>query len=235
VTPTIVIPAYNEGTNLSQFVPELMSRLDCWSRLSVIIVDDGSTDTTGEVLRELSARYKNLHTICLQANKGKAAALRVGFEAAIERQADVVCMIDADGQDNPYFLNLMIQRVLTGTGLVTGRRVNRAEKLPKRLASKMFNVLVRLMTSTPGKDHNSGMKAMSADVAAFLIPFLEEDRHRYISVFAHWGGFALAERSVINRPRISGRTKYSSSRIIVGTVDLLTLSRFFKTRRLTHE
>jgi glycosyltransferase involved in cell wall biosynthesis len=229
-----VIPAYNEGANLSQLVTELMSGLDCWAKLTVIIVDDGSNDTTGEVLRELSARYENLHTICLDANKGKATALRVGFESAIDRQADVVCMIDADGQDNPYFLNLMIQRVLTGTGLVTGRRVNRAEKLPKRLASKIFNTLVRLMTSTPGRDHNSGMKAMSTDVAAFLIPLLEDDKHRYISVFAHWGGFALAELSVINRPRISGKSKYSSSRIIVGTADLLTLNQFFKTRRLTH-
>jgi glycosyltransferase involved in cell wall biosynthesis len=229
----VVIPAHNEGDNLLHLLPEVAASLDSFPRLRIVVVDDGSTDNTASNLLTLSGVLENLTIISLGERLGKATALARGFEKAVEFKVDIVCMLDGDGQDNPFYLNLMIQKVMCGTELVTGRRVNRAEKRGKRIASKAFNLLVRLVTATPGKDQNSGMKAMNTELTHFLRPFLVADRHRFISLFAHWGGFSLGEISVINRRRLSGKSKYNASRLWSGTVDLLAVWFFlnFSARR----
>lgn len=219
----VVIPGHNEAGNLRTLVPELLAVAGAEFDLAVIVVDDGSTDLSQEVLRSLCFEHSNVTSIRLPSRSGKARALSSGFVEAMSMDPDIVCTMDGDCQDNPEYLTLLVQKALSGFDLVTARRVNRAEKLPKRVSSKIYNRLIRYFFRTPGKDHNSGMKALSPSVVRFLIPFMLGDMHRHISVLAHWQGFSLAETDVTHRERREGNSKYGVARLWFGFEELVML------------
>lgn len=217
----VVIPAHNEAKNLEFLIPELMEIFGSENCPTVIVVDDGSQDSSRAVLDSLGRRYENLVVIWLGERRGKAAALSEGLKHALLLDVGIVCTMDGDCQDNPAFLPLLIQKAAAGFDLVTARRVNRAEKIPKRVSSKIYNRLVRLFFDTPGRDHNSGMKALSSGLARFLLPYLQGDMHRHISVLAHWGGYPISELPVVNRDRREGVSKYGISRLWFGIEELV--------------
>ena len=217
----VVVPAYNEGENLKVLIPELFATAGIILNLTLIVVDDGSNDSSSSIVDSLRGEHPNLILLRLPSRCGKARALSVGLREAISLDPEIVCIMDGDCQDNPIYLPLLAQKALSGFDLVTARRVNRAEKLPKRVSSKIYNRLVRFVFGVPGRDHNSGMKAFSPRLASFLVPFLHGDMHRHISVLAHWRGFSLSELSVMNRERKAGISKYGISRLWFGFEELL--------------
>ncbi|HCB03152.1 MAG TPA: glycosyltransferase [Nocardioides bacterium] len=220
----VVVPALNEADNLVVVVPRILSELVMLGGEGhVLVVDDGSTDKTREVMDDLADRHEAVEVISLGRNLGKASALRRGFERALAEDADVVVMMDADGQDDPAELPLLLARLEDGADLVTGARTVRHDRFIKRHTSKLYNATTARLSGTPGRDFNSGFKVMRADVARHVSPMLYGELHRYLTVVAHWLGFRVAEVSVQHHERLHGRTKYGLARFWRGFVDLVTV------------
>ncbi len=134
----VVVPALNEAENLQVLVPRIVKTLESMGEDGrVLVVDDGSTDTTREVMADLATAWPEVGVESLRHNQGKAAALQRGFGIAIEGGADVVVMMDADGQDDPDELPKLVARLESDADLVTGARVVRNDRFVKRNTSKV--------------------------------------------------------------------------------------------------
>jgi glycosyltransferase involved in cell wall biosynthesis len=220
----VVVPALNEAENLVEVVPRILAELDVLdAKGHVLVVDDGSTDKTREVVNDLADRHTEVELLSLGRNMGKATALRRGFELALNDGAEVVVMMDADGQDDPAELSLLLARLDDGADLVTGARTVRNDRFVKRNTSKLYNTATARLSGVPGKDFNSGFKVMRADVARNASPMLYGELHRYLTVVAHWLGYRVAEVTVQHHERLHGTTKYGLARFWRGFVDLLTV------------
>lgn len=225
----VVVPALNEAENLPLVVPGIVAELLLLDvKGHVLVVDDGSTDKTREVMVDLGERLPDVHALSLGRNQGKAVALRHGFQRALEEGAEVVVMMDADGQDDPAELGLLLARLEEGADLVTGARSVRHDRFVKRHTSRLYNGVTGRLSGVPGKDFNSGFKVMRADVARHVSPMMYGELHRYLTVIAHWLGFAVAEVTVQHHARLHGDSKYGLARFWRGFVDLVTV-RFLMT------
>lgn len=220
----VVIPALNEAENLRVLVPRVVEHARALpGEARVLLVNDGSTDDTAEAMRELAATYGCVETEMLRHNLGKAAALQRGFGRAIEAGADVVVMMDADGQDDPAELPRLAAELSRGADLVTGARLTRRDRFVKRTTSRLYNRTTAVLSGAPGKDFNSGFKMMRAEVAADVAPMLYGEMHRYLTVIAHDMGHRVAEVPVEHHPRMAGESKYGLARFWRGFADLVTV------------
>lgn len=226
----VVVPALNEAENLPVVIPGILAELALLDvEGHVLVVDDGSTDTTAAVARDLADQFPAVETISMGRNVGKATALKHGFGHALAADADVVAMMDADGQDDPAELGVLLARLADGADLVTGaRHTNRNDRFIKRNTSKIYNGATARLSGVPGKDFNSGFKVMRADVARQAAPMMYGELHRYLTVIAHWCGFRTAEVPVQHHQRLHGTSKYGLARFWRGFVDLVTV-RFLMT------
>lgn len=220
---SLIIPAYNEAESL----PELLSWIyrvcePLYESYEVIVVDDGSTDNTWQVLRELKERYpQRLRAIRFARNYGKSAALYQGFQ---EAKGEVIITLDADLQDSPDEIPALYDLITNeGYDLVSGWKRHRRDPLSKTIPSKLFNATVRLFTGIALHDFNSGIKAYRAAAAKALD--LYGEMHRYIPYLVKAAGFSkIGEKIVTHYPRKYGRTKFGWERFIYGFLDLLTVS-----------
>jgi glycosyltransferase involved in cell wall biosynthesis len=213
---------YNEEESL----PELLSwikrvvdehRLSC----EVIMVDDGSTDSSWSVVQQLASRYRGMvRGIRFQHNYGKSAALFCGFETA---QGKVVVTMDADLQDSPDELPALYRMVaVDGYDVASGWKKKRYDPISKRLPSKLYNATVRLITGIKLHDFNCGLKAYKKKVVKSIEVF--GDMHRYIPVLAKQAGFKkIGEKVVIHRVRKYGKSKFGWQRLMTGFLDLLSV------------
>ncbi|HRH49170.1 MAG TPA: glycosyltransferase family 2 protein [Panacibacter sp.] len=220
---SIVIPLYNEDESL----PELSAwivRVVTEHKLSyeVIMVDDGSTDNSWQVVKEIAENNPNFKGIRFQRNYGKSAALNEAFKAA---KGDVVITMDADMQDSPDEVP-ELHRMVTNEGydIVSGWKKKRYDNaLTKNLPSKVFNAAARWMSGIKLHDFNCGLKAYRNKVTKCVEVYGE--MHRYIPVLAKLAGFKkIGEKVVEHRPRKYGVTKFGWNRFINGFLDLVTLS-----------
>lgn len=221
----LCIPAHDEAGSLEVLLPELDDVIENLAplRVSLFVFDDASTDATAQVLERASFRTAELFSLRSRVRVGKASGLQLAMRSALEAGADGLLMLDADGQDDPAFIPEILAVLNSGIDLVNARRVNREHPISKRLSSRAFNAAVRSVTGLKVWDINSGMKGFSRRAAEDLAPFLYGELHRVLLVMGVWLGLSVGEVSVVNRPRIAGRSKYGFARGWRGLFDLITI------------
>ena len=178
----------------------------------IIFVNDGSTDSSWQVIQSLRKEDNNVHGICFRRNYGKSAALHCGFQAV---KGDVVITMDADLQDSPDEIPELYRMIKEeGYDLVSGWKQKRYDnKLTKNLPSKLFNATARRVTGIQLHDMNCGLKAYRQEVVKNIEVFSE--MHRYIT--------KIGEKVVQHRKREFGESKFGMSRFVNGYLDLMTL------------
>ncbi len=227
---SIVIPLYNEAESLPELV-EWIERVCSEHKYhyEVIMVDDGSTDDSWEVVEGLSRKYPNIKGIRFQRNYGKSPALNEGFKAT---QGKVVITMDADLQDSPDEIPELYKMITEeGYDLVSGwKKVRYDNAVTKNLPSKLYNSVNRRLTGIKLHDMNCGLKAYKRKVVKSIEVYGE--MHRFIPVLAKYAGFKkIGEKVVQHRPRKYGESKFGWERFINGFLDLLSVqfvSRFGK-------
>mgnify|MGYP005842616835 CR=1 FL=1 len=217
---SVVIPFCNEQDSLKELFTVLIHVLsNIGEPYEVILVDDGSTDKSAEVAKEMIGRHLNACLIRLRGNQGKTAALKAGFDRS---QGNVVFTMDADLQDDPKEMPRFIDALDQGFDLISGYKRKRCDPLLKRVASRLYNGFARMFTGIPIHDINCGFKAYRRSVIDEL--WLYGEMHRLTPLIAHWKHFNVGEITVEHHPRKYGVSKYNSTRIFKGVMDLLTLS-----------
>lgn len=219
---SIVVPLLNEEESLPELC-DWIKRVCLEQQYSyeVILVDDGSTDNSWEVIENLSRQNENVKGIKFQRNYGKSAALNEGFKAA---KGDVVITMDADLQDSPDEIPQLFYMIAQeGYDLVSGwKKVRYDNTLTKNIPSKLFNAVTRKVSKIHLHDFNCGLKAYRRKVVKSIEVYGE--MHRYIPVLAKWAGFRkIGEKVVEHRKRKYGVTKFGWDRFVNGFLDLLSI------------
>ena len=216
---SVIIPLYNEKDSLTELyrgvVQELFSHS---SDFEIIFVDDGSTDGSFEVLKELQGKDRRIKIIRFRRNFGKSSALSAGFRVA---EGEVIVTMDADLQDRPSEMLKLLARLEEGWDLVSGWKRQRKDPWGKRLASRVFNRLTAFLTGVRLHDINCGFKAYRRKVIEEVKVYGE--MHRYIPVLASYRGFRVDEVPIEHRARPHGKSKYGAGRLWGGFFDLLTV------------
>lgn len=223
----MVIPLFNEEESLRELHQQLRTTLSRMNvRYELMFVDDGSTDKSFQVLRDLKRIDRHIRIIRFRRNHGKSAALSVAFEKA---QGNVVITMDADLQDDPAEIPALRRRLDEGYDLVSGWKKVRRDPLSKTIPSRLFNFVTSLLTGIRIHDFNCGLKAYRREVVKTIKVYGE--LHRYLPVLAHWEGFRVGEIVVQHRARKYGKTKFGIGRFWKGLLDLLTViftTRYFR-------
>ena len=216
---SVVIPAFDEALSLEELHRQLNGvASQNGYELQIIVVDDGSTDGTWDIVEDLARRDSRVLGIRFRRNFGKAAALSAGFDSAV---GEFVVMMDADLQDDPAEIPKLLDKLDEGYDVVSGWKRVRHDPWHKVWPSRIFNYLVSGLTSVHLHDHNCGLKAFRREVINELR--LYGELHRFVPVLAASRGFRVGEIVVEHRPRKVGRSKYGLSRIPKGLLDLLTV------------
>ncbi|MBQ9285936.1 MAG: glycosyltransferase family 2 protein [Bacteroidaceae bacterium] len=219
---SVVIPLYNEAESLPELHAWIKRVMDEHGfTYEVIFVNDGSTDTSWQVIESLAAEHKEVKGICFRRNYGKSPALYCGFERA---QGDVVITMDADLQDSPDEIPELRRMIVEdGYDLVSGYKQKRYDPLSKTIPTKLFNATARAVSGIHNlHDFNCGLKAYRRDVVKNIEVYGE--MHRYIPYLAKNAGFTkIGEKVVHHQARKYGKTKFGLDRFVNGYLDLLTL------------
>ena len=218
---SIVIALLNEEESL----PELVSWIDrvvkdANLQTELIMIDDGSTDTSWQVINQLKTQYSYIKAIKFRRNYGKSAALNVGFYKAI---GQVVITMDADMQDSPDEIPALYSMIRNdGYDLVSGWKKKRHDPIGKTIPSKFFNMVTRRFSGIKLHDFNCGLKAYANEVVKNIEVY--GDMHRYIPVIAKMNGFhKITEKVVEHRARKYGVSKFGVGRMMYGFLDLSTV------------
>jgi glycosyltransferase involved in cell wall biosynthesis len=227
---SVVVPLFNEEESLPHLVDWIKQTMDNHSlSYEVILVDDGSNDSSWNVIESLYGEFPSIRAIKFRRNYGKSAALHVGFQ---EAKGNVVVTMDADLQDSPEEIPELYRMIVDeGYHLVSGWKKKRYDPLfTKKIPSKLFNRTVRCISGIKLHDMNCGLKAYRNEVVKSIEIFGE--MHRYIPVLAKQAGFnRIGEKVVQHQERKYGVTKFGWERFINGFLDLFTVifvSRFGK-------
>jgi glycosyltransferase involved in cell wall biosynthesis len=218
---SVIVPLLNEEESL----PELVAWIDrvmAANRFSyeVILVDDGSTDSSWSVIESLHAQNDCIKGIRFQRNYGKSAALNEGFRSC---QGQVVITMDADLQDSPDEIPALYQMITReGYDLVSGWKKLRHDPLSKTVPSRFFNWVTSKVSKIELHDFNCGLKAYQQRVVKSIEVYGE--MHRYIPLIAKWSGFKkIGEKVVEHHARKYGVSKFGVGRLITGGLDLASI------------
>ena len=220
-TISVVVPVYNEVESLEPLVGSIESALSSMgSDYEIVFVDDGSTDGSFQKLRTLAARGSRIRLFSFRRNLGKSPALTCGFQKAA---GDYIVTLDADLQDDPRDIAMMYEHLLQeDADVVSGWRKRRQDSPLKVATSKLFNLLViRTVFGVSYRDMNSGCKLYRAEAAKALA--LYGGMHRFIPLILNGLGYRVVEVPVTHHRRRFGVSKYSSTKVITASPDLLTI------------
>jgi len=217
---SFVIPVHNEEGTLRELEDLIRCSVPEGKNIEMIFIDDGSTDSSGQILDDLVATKPGIKVVHFQSNYGKGAALACGFREAV---GDIVFTIDADLQDSPTEIPRFLEKVDEGKlDLVGGWRKVRRDSTVKRVSSRLFNFVVRRLSGIPLHDFNCGFKCYRRRVIREIPMY--GGMHRFTPLLARSHGFTrIGEIMVEHNPRRSGKTKYGIERLFSASMDLVTV------------
>ncbi|MDP5092613.1 MAG: glycosyltransferase family 2 protein [Polaribacter sp.] len=220
---SVVIPLLNEEESLLELHDWIANVMQSNRYLyEIIFIDDGSTDNSWKIIKQLSQKNNAVKGIRFQKNYGKSQALDAGFEKA---QGNVIITMDADLQDNPEEIPELYNLIINGDfDLISGWKKKRYDNVyTKNIPSKLFNSIARKTSGLQLHDFNCGLKAYKKDVVKAIK--VSGEMHRYIPILAKNEGFTkIDEKIVQHQARKYGVTKFGMSRFINGYLDLITIS-----------
>lgn len=219
---SVVVPLYNEEESLPELC-EWIHRVMQANHFTyeVLLVDDGSHDSSWDVIEKIAQKYEQIKGIRFNTNCGKSAALHMGFHHC---EGKVVISMDADLQDSPDEIPSLYKMITEeGFDLVSGWKKKRHDPITKTIPTKLFNAATRRISGIPLHDFNCGLKAYKAKVVKSMDIYGE--MHRYIPVIAKWKGFKkIGEKVVAHQARKYGITKFGLERFVYGFLDLISIS-----------
>ncbi len=219
---SVVIPLLNEEESIEElhdWIKRIMDENDF--SYEIIFVDDGSTDNSWEIIKQLRGKSDYVKGIKFRRNYGKSPALQCAFQKA---KGNVIITMDADLQDSPDEIPELYRMITEGEyDLVSGWKKKRYDnKLTKNLPSKLFNATARKVSGIKLHDFNCGLKAYRSSLAKNIEVY--NDMHRYIPIIAKDAGFTrIGEKVVQHQPRKYGKSKFGARRFVNGYLDLMTL------------
>lgn len=218
---SVIIPVYNEAKSLPPLQEELFMALgDLPMTWEIVYVDDGSTDESVSVLTDLAYKHPD-HTcvVELRRNFGQTAAIAAGIDHA---QGDIIVLMDADLQNDPSDIPMMLEIINQGYDVVSGWRKDRQDTfITRTLPSRIANWMISRVTGVDLHDYGCTLKAYRREVITGFR--LYGEMHRFIPAFAGWVGAKIIEVPVRHRPRKFGKTKYGLERTIKVILDLFTV------------
>lgn len=217
---TVVIPIRNEAANIPELYRELTGTLEAWGRpYEIVVIDDGSTDESFDLLAGLQAQDPRLRVIRFRKNFGQTAAFAAGFAHARGR---LIATSDGDLQNDPRDLPAMVDLVEAGADIAAGWRKQRKDTfLTRRLPSMIANWVISWTTGVKLHDYGCSLKVFRAEVVKSLR--LYGEMHRFLPAIASERGVVIAERVVNHRARRHGTSKYGLGRTVRVILDLLTV------------
>ncbi|NOZ51343.1 MAG: glycosyltransferase family 2 protein [Chloroflexi bacterium] len=217
---SVVIPLYNEEESITELHGQIRAALTAYGQpYEVIVVDDGSTDGSFVRLQEIVATDEHWRVVRLRRNFGQTAGFAAGFDLA---RGEVIITLDADLQNDPADIPVLMAKMGEGYDIVSGWRVDRQDTfLSRRLPSLIANWLISKTTGVYLHDYGCSLKAYRREVVKNLR--LYGEMHRFVPAVASWMGVTIAEVPVNHRPRTHGQSKYGISRTFRVLLDLMTV------------
>jgi glycosyltransferase involved in cell wall biosynthesis len=216
---SVVIPAYNEQKNVRLLYNKLKEVLTSMKiSYEIIYIDDGSTDKTYIELEGLQKKDQNITVIKFRGNFGQTFALDAGFKAA---QGKVIISMDADLQNDPADIPILLAKMKEGYDVVSGWRRNRKDPMLKRIISRGAYLLRKILFKDEIHDSGCTLKAFKRECFDDLDLFGE--MHRFIPAMLSWQGFKVAEVVVAHHKRKYGKTKYTIKRVVKGFLDMVVV------------
>ncbi len=218
---SVVVPVFNEEESIPELTQWISRVMDTHGfSYEVILINDGSTDRSWEVIQKISSSNPSLKGLNFTRNYGKSAALDAGFKKAV---GDVVITMDADLQDSPDEIPGLYEMITGGLDVVSGWKKERHDPISKTIPSKFFNGVTRRISGIQLHDFNCGLKAYRNKVVKNIHVYGE--MHRYIPLLAKWNGFPkIGEKVVQHQARKYGYSKFGLERFLNGFLDLISVS-----------
>lgn len=216
---SVVIPVYNEAKNLLPLCSDVTEALlGMRGPFEILFVDDGSTDGSAEILRELARKEETIKLVVLRRNFGQTAAMMAGIDHA---RGDVIVVMDGDGQNDPADIPALLDALAGGYDVVSGWRRDRKDGWLRVLLSRVANALISRVSGLRLHDYGCSLKAYRRDVIESVR--LYGEMHRFIPIYASWWGARVTEIPVNHRPRLEGSSNYGLERIAKVFLDLLVV------------
>ncbi|CAN5840930.1 glycosyltransferase family 2 protein [soil metagenome] len=217
---SLFLPVLDEEDNLRPMHAKISEALNVLGKTAeVIYVDDGSTDKSLEILREIAGGDERVRVISLRRNYGQTAAMSAGIDAA---NGKILIPMDADLQNDPKDIARLLEKLDEGFDVVSGWRKNRQDKLVSRkIPSQIANRIISWIGGVPLHDYGCSLKAYRRDVIQDVR--LYGEMHRFIPIYASWAGARVTEIPVDHHARTMGKSKYGISRTVKVVFDLMTI------------
>jgi glycosyltransferase involved in cell wall biosynthesis len=217
---TVIVPVYNEEGCLATFAESLIAVMDREKyRYEVIFVNDGSTDSSSEVLTSLTERNPQCKVVQFRRNFGQTAAMMAGLDYS---SGSIIIPIDADGQNDPEDIPRLLEKLDEGYDLVSGWRKSRQDnKLTRNFPSWLANKLISRISGVRLSDYGCTLKAYRRSIVEDIR--LYGEMHRFIPIYASWAGARTTEIPVNHKPRLIGESKYGLERVLKVPLDLMVV------------
>lgn len=213
---SVVVPVYDEEENVEELHARLCSVLGDDSEF--IFVDDGSTDTTFELLRGIAALDPRVRVLRFRRNFGQTAALAAGIDYA---RGQLIVPMDGDLQNDPKDIPRLLAKLDEGYDVVSGWRIDRKDPFHRRLPSQVANAIISRISGVRLHDYGCSLKVYRRDVLEDVR--LYGEMHRFVPIYASWQGAKVAEIPVDHHPRTRGKSKYGIERTLKVVLDLMVV------------